>query len=150
MKPYKIKIIGRTQSFINAFGEELIIDNTEKALEKVCKKQETEIVDYSVAPNFSLDKQAGRHEWMIEFKKEPDCMHAFMEILDMELQQLNSDYEAKRFKNITLNPPLVHIARENLFYDWLKKKGKLGGQHKVPRLWNNRDFMNELIEMNEI
>lgn len=150
LDPYRIRVTGRTKHFINAFGEELIIENTEKALEKVCKKQETEIVDYSVAPYFSLDKQAGRHEWMIEFKKEPDCMHAFMEILDLELQQLNSDYEAKRFKNITLNPPLVHIARENLFYDWLKKKGKLGGQHKVPRLWNNRDFMNELIEMNEV
>jgi hypothetical protein len=105
-------------------------------------------VEYSVAPKFSLDKQAGKHEWMIEFKREPMCLTQFQNTLDLELQKLNSDYEAKRYKNITLNPPQINIARENLFYDWLKQKGKLGGQHKVPRLWNNRDFMEELLGMN--
>ena len=148
LTPYRIKVTGRTKHFINAFGEELIIENTEKALENTCRSTQSELVEYSVAPQFSLDKQAGKHEWMIEFKKEPVCFNEFKKVLDLELQKLNSDYEAKRYKDITLNPPQINIARKNLFYDWLKQKGKLGGQHKVPRLWNNRDFMEELISMN--
>lgn len=150
LSPYRINVTGRTKHFINAFGEELIIENTEKALERTCKAHEIEIKDYSVAPYFSLDKQAGSHEWMIEFRSEPRDFDTFSSDLDLELQALNSDYEAKRFKNITLNPPIIHVARKNLFYDWLKKNDKLGGQHKVPRLWNNNEFMTELIEMNMV
>ncbi|MGB0836501.1 MAG: GH3 auxin-responsive promoter family protein [Flavobacteriaceae bacterium] len=148
-KPYRIQVTGRTKHFINAFGEELIIENTEKALRIATEKTQSEVTEYSVAPFFSLNKQAGSHEWMIEFKKEPENLEQFKRVLDSEIQNLNSDYEAKRFNDITLSAPIIHCAKQNLFYDWLKKKGKLGGQHKVPRLWNNREFISELIEMNE-
>jgi len=147
--PYRIKITGRTKHHINVFGEELIIENAEEALKAICKKTGSEIKDYTVAPIFMEGKEKGAHEWIIEFRKVPEELAYFTEILDNALKSLNSDYEAKRYNNITLKLPKVHIARENLFYDWLKSKDKLGGQHKIPRLSNKRDYIEELLQMNK-
>ena len=148
LKPHRIKVTGRTKHFINAFGEELIIENAEDALKKVCKRTGAEIVDYTAAPIYMEGKNKGAHEWLIEFKRAPEELCYFCDLLDNTLKSLNSDYEAKRYNNITLNPPKIKIARANLFYDWLKKHHKLGGQHKIPRLSNNRDLLDELLMMN--
>ena len=148
IKPYRIKVSGRTKHHINAFGEELIIENAEDALKKVCKTTQSEIVDYTAAPVFMKGKEKGAHEWLIEFKTPPKDLNQFNELLDSTLQSLNSDYEAKRYNNMTLNKPKIHQAREKLFYDWLKANNKLGGQHKVPRLSNTRDYIDELLNLN--
>ena len=148
IRPYRIKVSGRTKHFINAFGEELIIENAEDALRKVCKKTKSEIVDYTAAPIFMQGKSKGAHEWLIEFKTPPIDINYFNELFDNALKSLNSDYEAKRYNNLTLNKPTIHIAREKLFYDWLKQNNKLGGQHKVPRLSNSRDYIDELLRLN--
>ncbi|MBT8258006.1 MAG: GH3 auxin-responsive promoter family protein [Bacteroidia bacterium] len=150
ISPYRIKVSGRTKHHINVFGEELIIENAEDALKKVCKETEAEIVDFTAAPIFMKGKEKGAHEWLIEFKKQPKNLEVFNQKLDRTLQSLNSDYEAKRYNNITLNKPTIHIARPRLFYDWLKKNNKLGGQHKVPRLSNSRHYMEELLNLNSI
>jgi hypothetical protein len=147
--PYRIKVSGRTKHHINVFGEELIIENAENALRKVCKATKSEIVDYTAAPIFMKGKEKGAHEWLIEFKTVPNNVDQFKQLLDCTLQSLNSDYEAKRYNNTTLNLPKIHIARERLFYDWLKQHNKLGGQHKIPRLSNNREYMDELLLLNE-
>ncbi|MCK0189530.1 GH3 auxin-responsive promoter family protein [Arenibacter sp. F20364] len=147
--PYRIKVTGRTKHHINVFGEELIIENAEEALKTICKKTGAEIKDYTAAPVFMEGKEKGAHEWIIEFRKPPEELAYFTEFLDNALKSLNSDYEAKRYNNITLKLPKVHIARENLFYDWLKSKDKLGGQHKIPRLSNKRDYIEELLQMNK-
>ncbi|MFK7781353.1 GH3 auxin-responsive promoter family protein [Psychroserpens sp.] len=146
--PYRIKVSGRTKHHINAFGEELIIENAEDALRQVCKTCNAEIVDYTAAPIFMKGKDKGSHEWLIEFKTPPKDVNQFKVQLDCALKSLNSDYEAKRFNNMTLNMPEVHIARERLFYDWLKQHNKLGGQHKIPRLSNNREYIDELLQLN--
>jgi phenylacetate-coenzyme A ligase PaaK-like adenylate-forming protein len=148
ISPYRIKVTGRTKHHINVFGEELIIENAEEALRKVTKATQSEIVDYTVAPIFMKGRDKGAHEWMIEFKTPPSSLTDFIGQLDKALQEVNSDYEAKRFNNTTLNLLKVNTARKNLFYDWLKKEGKLGGQHKVPRLSNSRSFLEELIQLN--
>ncbi|TKD66684.1 GH3 auxin-responsive promoter family protein [Flavobacterium sp. ASW18X] len=148
--PYRIKITGRTKHHINVFGEELIIENTEEALKSVCEKTGAQIKDYTAAPVFMKDKEKGAHEWVIEFRKPPEQLDYFVELLDNALKALNSDYEAKRYNNMTLNPPKVHMARANLFYDWLKSKNKLGGQHKIPRLSNSREYLEELLQLNVI
>ncbi|MBQ2289047.1 MAG: GH3 auxin-responsive promoter family protein [Bacteroidaceae bacterium] len=148
-EPYKIVISGRTKHFINAFGEELIIDNAEKGLLKACSATGARILDYTAAPVFMDENAKCRHQWLIEFSKKPDSVERFAEILDDELQQINSDYEAKRYKNKTMQQLEVVVAREGLFNDWLKGKGKLGGQHKVPRLSNNRQHIDELLLMNK-
>ncbi|WP_166962934.1 GH3 auxin-responsive promoter family protein [Yeosuana marina] len=148
VNPYRIKVSGRTKHHINVFGEELIIENAEDALKKVCKKTNSEIVDYTAAPIFMKDKEKGAHEWIIEFKTPPEDIDYFNELFDNALKALNSDYEAKRFNNITLNKPTIHIARKHLFYDWLKQSNKLGGQHKVPRLSNTRCYIDELLALN--
>ena len=148
-EPYKIVISGRTKHFINAFGEELIIDNAEKGLLKACSATGARILDYTAAPVFMDENAKCRHQWLIEFSKKPDSVEQFAEILDDELQQINSDYEAKRYKNKTMQQLEVVVAREGLFNDWLKGKGKLGGQHKVPRLSNNRQHIDELLLMNK-
>lgn len=147
-RPYRIKVTGRTKHHINVFGEELIIENAEEALKSVCKKAGAEIKDYTAGPIFMQGKEKGAHEWIIEFRKRPDDLQYFTEFLDNALKSLNSDYEAKRYNNITLTMPKVHIARENLFYDWLKANDKLGGQHKIPRLSNKREYIEELLRMN--
>jgi hypothetical protein len=148
ISPYRIKVSGRTKHFINVFGEELIIENAEQALKKVCKRTKAEIIEYTAAPIFMEGKEKGAHEWLIEFKTPPKDINYFNELFDNALKALNSDYEAKRYNNITLNKPKINIARKNLFYDWLKQNNKLGGQHKVPRLSNTRDYMNELLALN--
>jgi len=146
--PYKFIISGRTKSFINAFGEELIVDNAEKGLAYACEKTGAQILDYTAAPVFMDQKAKCRHQWLIEFAKAPDDIEMFADILDRKLQELNSDYEAKRYKDITLQHLQIIIARPSLFNDWLKAKGKLGGQHKVPRLSNSRDILEQLLMMN--
>ncbi|MDT0605610.1 GH3 auxin-responsive promoter family protein [Croceitalea rosinachiae] len=150
LNPYRIRITGRTKHHINAFGEELIIENAEEALKQVCMKTGAEIKEYSAAPIFMKDNEKGAHEWIIEFRKHPENLGYFTEFLDNALKALNSDYEAKRYNNITLRMPKVHIARKNLFYDWLKTQNKLGGQHKIPRLSNERGYIEELLEMNSL
>ena len=147
--PHKILITGRTKHFINAFGEEIIVDNSNKAIDYACKKTGASIKEYTAAPMYMSTEEKGKHQWMIEFEKEPTDMKLFMSELDKELQAVNSDYEAKRYKNITLEFPEILVARKNLFFDWLKKHGKLGGQNKVPRLSNNRELMEELIALNK-
>ncbi|MCD2260333.1 GH3 auxin-responsive promoter family protein [Psychroserpens luteolus] len=148
ISPYRIKVSGRTKHHINAFGEELIIENAEDALREVCFSTNAEIVDYTAAPIFMNGKDKGSHEWLIEFKTPPEDLKAFNELLDTKLKSLNSDYEAKRLNNMTLNMPTVHMARERLFYDWLKRHDKLGGQHKIPRLSNSREYIDELLSLN--
>jgi hypothetical protein len=147
LKPYRIKITGRTKHFINAFGEELIIENAEEALKKACLDTNSELTDYTVAPIFMNGNKSGSHEWMIEFKTSPKSLNQFTTILDDTLKSLNSDYEAKRYKDMTLSIPKIHQAENGLFYKWLKQNQKLGGQHKVPRMSNGRTFMEELLEL---
>lgn len=147
--PHKIKITGRTKHFINAFGEEVIIDNAEKALDSACNKTGALIREYTGAPVYMGTESKGKHEWMIEFEKDPDDFKHFIKSLDETLQSINSDYEAKRYKDITLEAPIVHEAKPGLFYQWMKKKGKLGGQNKVPRLSNDRKYIDELLELNK-
>ncbi|WP_055435592.1 GH3 auxin-responsive promoter family protein [Lacinutrix algicola] len=148
ISPYRIKVSGRTKHHINVFGEELIIENAEDALKKACKKTKSEIVDYTAAPIFMEGKEKGAHQWLIEFKTPPKDIDYFNELFDNALKSLNSDYEAKRYSNMTLNKPKITIARTKLFYDWLKDNNKLGGQHKVPRLSNTRDYIDELLKHN--
>ncbi|MBX2829440.1 MAG: GH3 auxin-responsive promoter family protein [Flavobacteriaceae bacterium] len=149
INPYRIKVTGRTKHHINAFGEELIIENAEAALKKTMQMTASEIVDYTAAPIFMNGREKGAHEWIIEFKTPPKDVTEFTQLLDRSLQEVNSDYEAKRFNNTTLNAPKIHCGRERLFYDWLKEKDKLGGQHKVPRLSNTRDYLEELLHLNK-
>ena len=148
ISPFRIKVTGRTKHHINVFGEELIIENAEMALKQASKHTQCEIVDYTAAPIFMEGREKGAHEWIIEFKIPPKDLSLFTKSLDNALMDVNSDYQAKRFNNTTLNIPKVHVARQRLFYDWLKQKNKLGGQHKVPRLSNKRDFIEELLHLN--
>ena len=147
--PYKFIISGRTKSFINAFGEELVVDNADQGLAYACQMTGAEVLDYTAAPVFMDAAGKCRHQWLIEFSREPKDMNQFADVLDRKLQELNSDYEAKRYKNITLQPLELIVARPGLFHDWLKANGKLGGQHKVPRLSNTRDIIEQLLELNE-
>jgi len=147
--PYKFIITGRTKHFINAFGEELIVDNAEKGLEQACIATGAQVKDYTAAPIFMDADAKCRHQWVIEFVKRPASIEEFASILDRSLQAINSDYEAKRYKDITLQPLEIIEARNGLFDAWLKGKGKLGGQHKIPRLSNSRDYIDELIKLNK-
>ena len=146
--PYKFIITGRTKHFINAFGEELIVDNAEKGLAYACQQTGAEVSEYTAAPVFMDDKAKCRHQWLIEFAKPPKDLQQFAKLLDQHLQEINSDYEAKRYKDITLQPLEIIEARKDLFNDWLKLRGKLGGQHKVPRLSNSRETIEQLININ--
>ena len=150
LNPYRIRVTGRTKHHINVFGEELMVENTDQAIAKACQVTKSEMVDYTVAPVFMKDKEKGAHEWIIEFKKKPKDIALFQKVLDETLQSLNSDYEAKRHNNMTLNPLILNVARKKLFYDWLKEKGKLGGQHKIPRLSNERDYLEQLKDLQVI
>ncbi|WP_419869399.1 GH3 auxin-responsive promoter family protein [Chryseobacterium sp. CT-SW4] len=147
--PFRIKISGRTKHYINAFGEELMITNVESALLKACKETDSSITDFTGAPVFMKENESGAHEWIFEFSKEPSDIESFITHFDNSLKAVNSDYEAKRYNNITLKRPIVHIAKPNLFYHWLEGKGKLGGQNKVPRLSNDREYIDPLLEMNK-
>lgn len=150
IRPYRIKITGRTKHHINVFGEELIIENAEMALAKTCNQTNAKIVDFTVAPIFMDGKEKGAHEWLIEFNTLPNNMEQFKYILDEELQHLNSDYKAKRHNNMTLNCLKIQVAQQHLFHNWLKKQDKLGGQHKVPRLSNSRTYLDDLLLMQSI
>ena len=146
--PYRFKITGRTKHHINVFGEELVIENAETALADVCSKHQATMIDFTAGPVFMDGKTKGKHEWIIEFSNAPKDADHFAHDLDKRLQELNSDYEAKRYKDITLAPLTMHKGREKLFHDWLKDKNKLGGQNKIPRLSNARDFLETLLAMN--
>ena len=146
--PYKFVITGRTKHFINAFGEELIVDNAEKGLLQACLATGAQVKDYTAAPIFMDANAKCRHQWIVEFAKHPGNVEEFALILDRSLQAINSDYEAKRYKNVTLQPLEIIEARPGLFDDWLRSKGKLGGQHKIPRLSNTRQYIDELIALN--
>jgi len=145
--PFRIAVSGRTKHFINAFGEEVMIDNAELALSRACEAFGCSVVDFTVAPVYMTAGQHGLHEWLIEFGKPPDSLQGFSEKLDTELRKINGDYDAKRYKDMVLLPLLVRSAPSQLFYNWLKNKGKLGGQHKVPRLSNSREYIEPLLEM---
>lgn len=146
--PYKFVITGRTKFFINAFGEELIVDNAEVGLAEACRRTGAQVLEYTAAPVFMDGDGKCRHQWLVEFAKEPEDLKMFANVLDETLQQINSDYEAKRYKDITLQPLELVVARKGLFHDWLASKGKLGGQHKVPRLSNNRNHIEEMLQFN--
>jgi hypothetical protein len=148
INPYRIIISGRTRHYINAFGEEVIIDNAERAIEAACLETGSVIKEYTAAPVYMSAENKGAHEWLIEFEKEPDCINKFTDVLDSTLMEQNSDYEAKRYKNITLERPHIIMAKQDLFFNWLKKKKKLGGQNKIPRLSNNREYIDDLLKMN--
>ena len=147
--PYKFIITGRTKHFINAFGEELIVDNAEKGLAYACQQTGAQVLEYTAAPVFMDAKGKCRHQWLIEFSRKPDDLDRFASLFDTKLQELNSDYEAKRYKDITLQHLEIVVAKDNLFNDWLKMRGKLGGQHKVPRLSNSRDTIDQLLQLNQ-
>ncbi len=145
VNPYRIRISGRTKHFINAFGEELIIENAEMAIADACRKTNAVIDNFTAGPKYLGHGNKGGHEWIIEFLDEPDDMERFTQLLDEKLRELNSDYDAKRYRDIALLSPTIHKVEPGTFYDWMKSKGKLGGQHKVPRLCNNREYIDELL-----
>ena len=148
IRPYKFTITGRTKHFINAFGEELIVDNAEQGLAYACKETGAEVLEYTAAPVFMDNNAKCRHQWLIEFSTPPANLQQFAQLLDQHLQQLNSDYEAKRYKNITLQHLEIVQAKKGLFEQWMKMRGKLGGQNKVPRLSNSREHIDVLLQMN--
>jgi hypothetical protein len=144
LSPYRITITGRTKSFINAFGEEVIVENAERAIAYACSHTHAVVADFTAAPVFMADDKKGSHEWLIEFIEEPEDVHRFSLLLDAHLRQINSDYDAKRYQNIALDFPLVRVVPPGTFHRWLKSKGKMGGQHKVPRLSNSREMLEEI------
>lgn len=143
--PYKIKITGRTKQFVNAFGEEVMVDNTDEAIARTCRQTDALVLDYTVAPVYLKGQERGGHEWLIEFEKEPSSLHVFANLLDENLQEINSDYAAKRYKDMALTRLRLRQMPRSTFNNWLKSKGKYGGQHKVPRLSNNRKFVDEIL-----
>ena len=149
IKPFKIKVSGRLKHYINAFGEEVIVDNTDKAIAIASEKTGAVVADYTAAPVYFSDAANGAHEWLIEFEKEGPSLDEFTKELDNALKTINSDYEAKRYKDIALSLPVVHAIKRGTFTEWLRRKGKLGGQHKVPRLSNERALIEEILAMNK-
>jgi hypothetical protein len=145
--PFRIRITGRTKNFINAFGEELVIENADKALSIACEKSHAQIRDYTAAPVYLDENMNAAHEWLVEFDTPPESLEYFGEILDNALKSLNSDYEAKRYHNMILKPPVIRALEPGTFYNWLREKGKLGGQNKVPRLSNHRKYVEEILQM---
>ena len=148
LNPYRIQITGRTKVHINVFGEELMIENAEVAMSKTANELGLEIIDYTAGPIFMGHNKKGGHEWIVEFRKNPKKIDDFELLLDQNLKNINSDYEAKRYKDITLSVPKITIAKKDLFYNWMASKNKLGGQNKVPRLSNSREILKELLKMN--
>ena len=147
LTPHRIQITGRTKHFINAFGEELIIDNAEKGLLKACAETGAIIRDYTACPIYFEGNNAGGHEWIIEFENKPDNLERFTDVMDQTLREINSDYDAKRYKDMALARPKLHLAPDGTFYEWMKSRGKLGGQHKVPRLANDRAYVDEILKL---
>lgn len=150
LAPYRIKVSGRLKHYMNAFGEEVIVDNTDKAIAEACKKTGAIVNDYTAAPVYFSDSSNGAHEWLIEFERPPADLEAFTRELDASLKNINSDYEAKRHKNMALGLPVVHAMQKGSFNEWLRSKGKLGGQHKVPRLSNERQYVDAILKMNTV
>ncbi|HWZ04996.1 MAG TPA: GH3 auxin-responsive promoter family protein, partial [Mucilaginibacter sp.] len=150
LSPFRIQVTGRTKHFINAFGEELIIDNAERALDEACQQTGAIIRDYTAAPVYFNGDDSGAHEWIIEFEKKPAEFERFVDILDETLRRINSDYDAKRFKDMALRRPIVRRAPAGTFFNWMKERGKIGGQHKVPRLANNREYVDTILKMTEL
>src|ERR1700761_385309 len=150
LAPFRIQITGRTKHFINAFGEELIIDNAERALAEACAQTGAIIRDYTAAPVYFDGENNGAHEWIIEFEQKPAEFERFTDLLDETLRRINSDYDAKRFKDMALRKPIVRMAPTGTFFNWMKEKGKLGGQHKVPRLANDREYIDGILKMMEL
>lgn len=148
LNPFRIKISGRTKHYINAFGEELMIDNVEAALITACEGTQAAVSDFTGAPVFMKDGESGAHEWIFEFSTPPSDLDLFTDLFDSHLKSINSDYEAKRYNNMTLKRPVVHVAKPQLFYSWMSERGKLGGQNKVPRLSNDREYIEPLLRMN--
>jgi hypothetical protein len=146
LNPYRIKVSGRTKHFINAFGEELIVENADQAISTASQKSDAVVKEYSAAPKYMDANGAGAHEWVIEFEKEPDDIEYFAEMLDNALKNVNSDYEAKRYHDKVLKLPIINKVSPGTFYRWMKDNGKLGGQHKVPRLSNNRDYIDQILK----
>ncbi|MDH5399486.1 MAG: GH3 auxin-responsive promoter family protein [Cyclobacteriaceae bacterium] len=147
LKPYRIRISGRTKHFINAFGEEVIIENAEYAITKACEVTGSVIDNYTAAPVYFSGENKGGHEWIVEFRQPPESLDRFIHVLDETLREINSDYDSKRYKDLALQMPIVHQVKEGTFYEWMKKRGKLGGQNKVPRLSNNRDYLDDILRM---
>jgi hypothetical protein len=147
LNPFRIAVSGRTRHYINAFGEEVMVDNAEMALSKACSTTGAEVVEFTVAPEYMKAGMQGRHEWLIEFSKQPASPDDFSRILDDELRKINADYDAKRYQNIALLPARIQAAPEGLFYEWMRSRNKLGGQHKVPRLSNTREYLDPLLEL---
>jgi hypothetical protein len=143
--PFKVKVSGRIKHYINAFGEEVIVDNSDRAIAEACEKTNSIVNDYTAAPIYFSDQANGGHEWLIEFEHEPEDLHEFTVQLDNSLKANNSDYEAKRHKDIALKLPVIHALKKGVFEEWLRSKGKLGGQHKVPRLSNDRKYLEEIL-----
>jgi hypothetical protein len=147
LHPFKIKVTGRLKHYINAFGEEVIVDNTDKAIAVASEKTRAIVTDYTAAPVYFNEDNNGAHEWLIEFDKEPEDLNDFIYELDDTLKSINSDYEAKRYKDIALRLPEINVLPKGTFNAWLKSKGKLGGQHKVPRLSNDRKILEEIKDI---
>jgi hypothetical protein len=144
--PHRIRITGRTKHFINVFGEEVVVDNAESALSAACTATGAVVAEYTVAPVFMHGREKGAHQWVVEFRREPDSREKFTRELDVALQMVNSDYEAKRFKDTTLQLPVLSVVPEGTFMRWLASQGKVGGQNKVPRLGNDRKLAEELLK----
>jgi hypothetical protein len=147
VNPFRIRVSGRLKHYINAFGEELIIDNSDKAITAACEQTGALVNDYTAAPVYFNEDGNGAHEWLVEFEREPDNLEHFRTVLDDALKHLNSDYEAKRHKDIALRGPVLRKLEKGMFAEWLRQKGKLGGQHKVPRLSNHRQYVEEILAM---
>jgi len=150
LNPFRIKVSGRLKHYINAFGEEVIVDNTDKAIAVACQQTGAHVNDYTAAPVYFSDGENGAHEWLIEFEQAPENLQRFIYELDSALKNINSDYEAKRHKDIALRMPVVHPIPKNTFNNWLGSKGKLGGQHKVPRLNNDRNTLEEIMLFRQV
>ena len=144
--PYLFKITGRTKQFINAFGEELIIDNADRAIDEACRSTGAKVTEYTAAPVYFDDNHNGAHEWLIEFETAPADPDRFVHLLDENLKKLNSDYEAKRSYNLSLALPLVRVMEPGTFYSWMKQREKMGGQNKVPKLSNDRKHVESILE----
>lgn len=145
--PFRVRITGRTKHFINAFGEELVIENADDAITYACNETAAILNNYTAAPVYFAEGNNGSHEWLIEFEKEPENLTNFNHILDSRLKEINSDYEAKRYQSIALSAPKIHQLEKGTFHKWMNKRGKVGGQNKVPRLCNDREFVDDILEM---
>jgi hypothetical protein len=147
LQPFRFQITGRTKHFINAFGEEIVVENADKALAIACEKSGAQIKEYTAAPVYIKDNESGSHEWLIEFEKQPNNLEYFTEMLDNALKSINSDYEAKRYQNLILKLPIIKSLPIGTFYNWLESKNKLGGQNKIPRLNNDRKYIEEIYTL---